>query len=252
VFPEWLGSARESFIGRASRKHNPPPIEHGAEHEPGSPHKETAPANGIGDHDHPMPDKEMPHVSTATPRVPSDDALAYEFAGAVRRLWWVPLILGILWIIFSLIVFRFDTRSVAAVGVLIGVVFLVAGIEELVMSAAVRGGWRWLHAILGVALIIGAAISFAHPGNTFLALAEIVGWLLVIKGVFDIVLALSNRDLEMWWLRLVLGLAEIGLALLISGDLNSKALFLLIFIGAAAMLRGVALILVSFQLRSLD
>jgi len=191
-------------------------------------------------------------VSTATPPIPSGDALAYEYVGAIRRLWWVPLIMGILWVIFSLVVFRFDTRSVSAIGLLIGVVFLVAGVEELLMSAAVRGGWRWLHAILGVALIVGAVLSFAHPGNTFLALAEIVGWLLVIKGLFDIILALSNRELEMWWLRLVLGLAELFLAFLISGDLNSKALFLLIFIGAAAMLRGVALILVSFQLRSLE
>lgn len=191
-------------------------------------------------------------MSTATPPIPSGDALAYEYVGAIRRLWWVPLIMGILWVIFSLVVFRFDTRSVSAIGLLIGVVFLVAGVEELLMSAAVRGGWRWLHAILGVALIVGAVLSFAHPGNTFLALAEIVGWLLVIKGLFDIILALSNRELEMWWLRLVLGLAELFLAFLISGDLNSKALFLLIFIGAAAMLRGVALILVSFQLRSLE
>jgi uncharacterized membrane protein HdeD (DUF308 family) len=191
-------------------------------------------------------------VSTAPPPLPSDDLLTYEYVGAMRRLWWVPLILGILWVVFSLVVFRFDTRSVNAVGLLIGVVFLVAGIEELLMSGAVRGGWRWFHAILGVALIVGAIVSFIHPGNTFLALAEIIGWLLVIKGLFDIVLALSNRNLEMWWLRLVLGLAEIGLAVLISGDLNSKAAFLLIFIGAAAMLRGVAMILVAFQLRSLE
>jgi len=190
-------------------------------------------------------------VSTASP-LPSPDALTYEFVAALRRLWWVPLIPGVFWLVFSLVVFRFDVHSVNAVGTLIGVVFLVAGLEELLTAGAVRGGWRWLHAILGVAFVVGAIVSFVHPGNTFLALAEIVGWLLLIKGLFDIVLALSNRQLELWWTRLVLGLIELVLAFLVSGDIDKRALFVLIFVGATAMLRGVALIITAFQLRALD
>jgi len=54
-------------------------------------------------------------VSTAAPPPISPDALAYEFVGALRRLWWIPLILGIIWIAFALVVLRFDTRSVNAV-----------------------------------------------------------------------------------------------------------------------------------------
>lgn len=190
-------------------------------------------------------------MSTASP-LPSPDALTYEFVAALRRLWWVPLIPGVFWLVFSLVVFRFDVHSVNAVGTLIGVVFLVAGLEELLTAGAVRGGWRWLHAILGVAFVVGAIVSFVHPGNTFLALAEIVGWLLLIKGLFDIVLALSNRQLELWWTRLVLGLIELVLAFLVSGDIDKRALFVLIFVGATAMLRGVALIITAFQLRALD
>jgi len=184
--------------------------------------------------------------------VPSSDALAYEYVAAIRRLWWVPLIFGIFWVIFSLVVFRFDVHSVNAVGILVGVVFLVAGVEEVLTAGAVRGGWRWLHAIVGVALFVGAILSFVNPGGTFLALAEIVGWLLLIKGIFDVVLALANRDLDAWWVRLVLGFIELALAFIVSGDLNTKALFVLIFVGATAMLRGVALIVTAFQLRSLD
>jgi len=190
-------------------------------------------------------------VTTASP-VPSSDALAYEYVAAIRRLWWVPLIFGIFWVIFSLVVFRFDVHSVNAVGILVGVVFLVAGVEEVLTAGAVRGGWRWLHAIVGVALFVGAILSFVNPGGTFLALAEIVGWLLLIKGIFDVVLALANRDLDAWWVRLVLGFIELALAFIVSGDLNTKALFVLIFVGATAMLRGVALIVTAFQLRSRD
>lgn len=190
-------------------------------------------------------------MSTAPP-LPSGDAFTYEVVAAVRRLWWVPLILGILWVILSLVIFRFNTHSVAAVGILVGIVFLAAGLEELASAGAVRGGWRWVHAIVGVALLVGAVLSFVHPGNTFFALAQIVGWLLVIKGVFDIVLGLANRDLELWWTRLVLGIIELTLAFLVAGSLDKKALFVLIFVGATAMLRGVALIITAFQLRGLN
>ena len=191
-------------------------------------------------------------MSTAPSPLPSGDALTYEFVGALRRLWWVPLILGILWVIFSLVVFRLNVHSVNAVGILIGIVFLVAGAEELLTAGAVRGGWRWFHAIVGVALLVGAVLSFVHPGNTFFALASIVGWLLLIKGIFDVILALSNRNLELWWTRLVLGLIELALAFLVAGDMTKTAAFVLIFVGATAMLRGVALIITAFQLRSLD
>lgn len=190
-------------------------------------------------------------MSTATP-LPSDDVFAYEVVAAVRRLWWVPLILGILWVVVSLIIFRFNTHSVAAVGILVGIVFVFAALEELVTASAVQGGWRWFHAILGVAFLVGAVVSFVHPGNTFFALAEIVGWLLLIKGVFDIVLGLANRDLELWWTRLALGIIELALAMLVAGSLDKKALFVLIFVGATAMLRGIALIITAFQLRGTD
>ncbi len=187
-------------------------------------------------------------MSTALP--PTNEVMAYEFVGAIRRLWWIPLILGIIWIAFSLVVFRFDAHSVNAVGLLAGIVFLIAGVEELLTVGAVRGGWRWFHALVGVILVVGGIVSLTHPGNTFLALAEIVGWLLLIKGLFDIIVALANRHLELWWIRLVIGLIELGLAFIVSASLERRAVFLLLFVGAAALMRGIGLLVVAFQLRS--
>ncbi len=190
-------------------------------------------------------------MTTATPPVSPEDAFAYEFVGALRRLWWIPLLLGIVWIAFSLVVFRFDVHSVRAVGLVAGIVFLVAGLEELVMAIAVRGGWKWFHALLGLAFVVGGIASLIHPGNTFLALAEIVGWVLVIKGAFDVIVALANRHLELWWTRLAIGLVELGLAFTVSGNIDKKAVVLLVFVGATALLRGIGMIVVAFQLRSL-
>jgi len=42
------------------------------------------------------------------------------------------------------------------------------------------------------------------------------------------------------------------LAFILSDGLERKAIFLLIFVGATALLRGIALVLVAFQLRSIE
>ena len=49
----------------------------------------------------------------------------------VARYWWVFLVSGILWLLIAWVVLRMDQTSVAAVGVLLGVVFLFAGINEV-------------------------------------------------------------------------------------------------------------------------
>jgi uncharacterized membrane protein HdeD (DUF308 family) len=40
--------------------------------------------------------------------------------------WWLFLVTGIAWLLISLIVLRFDVTSIAAVGALLGVIFLMA------------------------------------------------------------------------------------------------------------------------------
>ena len=179
----------------------------------------------------------------------AEDALAYEMVEDARRWWWVPLLTGILWILISLVFFRFDARSATAVGILAGVVFLVTGIEELVLAFSVDGGWRWVWLIFGILLIVGGVVALAHPVNTFVAIASLVGWLLAIKGVFDIVLALTNRELDLWWLRLVLGIVELILAVVVSGNFTNQAVFVIAFVAAWSLVKGISNIIVAFQLR---
>jgi len=56
------------------------------------------------------------------------------------RYWWVFLVSGILWLLIAWVVLRGNQTSIAAVGLLVGVVFLVAGINEVGVAAVVSGG----------------------------------------------------------------------------------------------------------------
>ena len=55
--------------------------------------------------------------------------------------WWLFPVTGIAWLLISPIVLRFDVTSIAAVGVLLGVIFRVAGANEFVITFA-QPSWR--------------------------------------------------------------------------------------------------------------
>lgn len=186
--------------------------------------------------------------------------LSYATPPGLRRLWWVPLIAGILWTMISLVLFRFDATSVRAVGIIAGIVFIGWALEEFALMMSffstddikLRSPWRWLHGVLGLLLLAGGIFALANPVNTFLSIAALVGWILLFKGLFDIILALSNRDVDLWWTRLVLGILELSLAVVVSGSLVNKAVFLVLFVAAGTLIRGIGDIIWAFQLRKAD
>ena len=178
--------------------------------------------------------------------------LSYEATSLARRAWWVFLLTGIAWLIFSLVVFRFDATSVKGIGYLAGAIFVVVGINEFVIIPFVSTGWKWFHGILGVAFVVVGILAFIRPVNTFVGLAELVAFFLLFAGIFDVVQSLMNRHLELWWLRLIVGVLEIGFAFWVAGSFQRSAIFLVAFVGVATLFHGVTQIVLAFQLRTLD
>jgi uncharacterized membrane protein HdeD (DUF308 family) len=82
--------------------------------------------------------------------------------GAITGVWWLFLITGIAWLVIALIVLRFNIESITTVGVLLGALFILAGLNEF-MIAVVRRAWKWAHAALGALFVIGAILRL--PGE---------------------------------------------------------------------------------------
>ena len=175
-----------------------------------------------------------------------------EMFGEITGIWWLFLITGIAWVIIALIVLRFDTTSIATVGALLGVVFLLAGLNEF-MIWTVRRTWRWAHIVLGVVFLIGAIAAFATPYDAFWALASILGFLLVLKGSLDIIASAMTKDVnELWGLGLLAGILELILGFWASQQFfPARAALILIWVGFLALFRGVSEIVLAFQIRRL-
>jgi len=82
------------------------------------------------------------------------------------RYWWVFLVSGILWLLIAWMVLRLNSTSIATVGILLGVVFLLAGINEVGMAAVGNGGWKVWHYILAGIFFLGALWGFIRPVST--------------------------------------------------------------------------------------
>jgi uncharacterized membrane protein HdeD (DUF308 family) len=166
--------------------------------------------------------------------------------------WWLFLVTGIGWLVFALLVFQWDYTTVYAISFLFGAVALFAGLNEFLQITVSTTGWKIVHAILGVLFLIGAIWAFVHPHNAFATIAALIGFFFLFKGIFDVTVAFATRSVfELWWLQLVVGIVEIGLAFWVSGSFRDKAILLVAYVGIIGITRGITELMLAFKLRGL-
>jgi uncharacterized membrane protein HdeD (DUF308 family) len=166
--------------------------------------------------------------------------------------WWLSLVSGIAWLVISLVILQFDAASVTTVGVLIGFMFAFAAVQSFALTS-MGGATRWVSAIFGALFLVSAVICFISPEGTFAALADILGFLFLLVGLWWMVRAFLERPLNpLWWLGLIGGVLMTGLAFWTSGQFFiEKAYVLLVFAGIWALMEGMAEIVRAFALRRL-
>ena len=156
------------------------------------------------------------HVATPQFDVPVVRSLR-ESARKLTGYWWVLLVAGIAWVAVSLVILQFDQASVTTVGILIGLMFLGAGIENLALTM-VDVPLRWAWALFGGLFVVAAVVCFANPADTFAGLADMLGFLLLLGGIWSMIRAFLERAINpLWWLGLISGMLLTGLAFWTSG-----------------------------------
>lgn len=181
-----------------------------------------------------------------------DERLEAAEAAEAVRLWWVPVLGGILSILYAFIVLSFTIKTVWAITLFAGIGWIMIGMAELGASSVVRRGRIW-HLLAGVVIIVGGVLALAWPDVTFLVLARLAAWVLLLIGVVAIVDALEQRQERMdgWWMTLVIGVAEVLVALWAVRYPGRSIVLLVLWVGVAALGRGLDLLLAGFALRSL-
>jgi len=169
----------------------------------------------------------------------------------MSKSWWLFLCTGLLWFVIALVVLRMNDRSITTVGVIMGIVFIVGAFSEFLMMGADSSGWKIFHGLLGVLFILAGIWAFVQPEEAFWALASVLGFLLLMMGLFEIVAAVATKDVNpVWWLGLIAGILFLILAFWTSQQLVTvKGQLLLFYVGLMCMFRGISQIVFAFGLR---
>ncbi len=178
---------------------------------------------------------------------------AATMIAAIARFWWAFLAAGIAWVLIALVILQFDQASITTVGVLIGIMLILSAFQNFALGALVGTGAKWIWWLFGLLLLAGGIITLMSPENTFAALADILGFIFLIIGVFWTIDAFVSRGANpLWGLGLFSGVLMIILAFWTSGQFFiEKTYLLLVFAGIWALLHGVTDIVRGFQLRAL-
>jgi uncharacterized membrane protein HdeD (DUF308 family) len=177
---------------------------------------------------------------------------ARETLRGVSQLWWLWIVFGVAWIAISIVILQFDQASITTVGVLIGIMFLgTAGEQFVVGSLADR--WQLLYWLFAVLFVVAGIASLISPENTFAAIADLLGFLFLLVGLFWILQAFVAREVnELWWLGLISGILMVILAFWTGGQFFiTKQYVLLVFAGIWALMQGVTDLVRAFQIRKL-
>ena len=191
------------------------------------------------------------HAATPQFEMPGTGALR-DSARKLTGYWWVLLVAGIAWVAVALVILQFNNASVTTVGILVGLMFVGVGIENLAL-ARLDVPMRWLWALFGVLFLVSAIVCFAHPASTFAGLADVLGFLFLIVGIWWMVRAFLERAVNpLWWLGLMSGLLMTIVAFWTSGQFFiHKAYVLLVFAGIWALMQGTTSIVRALEIRAL-
>jgi uncharacterized membrane protein HdeD (DUF308 family) len=105
----------------------------------------------------------------------------------------------------------------------------------------------WLLMLRGIALILFGVVAVVWPGLTLIALATVFAVYLLIGGVVDIIAAIRGiAHRTMWFLTLILGLAEVGVGVYILKNRLALATFIAV-IGISLIVLGILEIIAAFE-----
>jgi uncharacterized membrane protein HdeD (DUF308 family) len=184
---------------------------------------------------------------------PAPDARSDSASAMLAQNWWLFTLRGVLGIIFGLIALIFPGPTMLSLVLFFSAYMLVDGVFGIISAvrAIRRKEDRWglliFEGLLNIAVGIAA---FLLPGITIIAFVWLIAaWAIVSGGLMTAAAFRLNVDHGRWWMVLG-GLASLAYGVLLIITPLIGAIVLTWWLGAYALVFGIALVIFSFKLRS--
>lgn len=167
--------------------------------------------------------------------------------------WWIPVVIGVLAIIFGILALVWPGPTLLAVGLLFGAFLIMAGVGDL-MAAFSHGGHsafvRVLYGLLGVLTVGVGVVLLLRPGASVWVAAFTLGVWFLVTGCLQLAQGIAIRESRVW--NLILGLIGVVAGVVIVAQPGIGVVTLVYVVSIALILRGVASIVLGFGLKAAD
>jgi uncharacterized membrane protein HdeD (DUF308 family) len=181
------------------------------------------------------------------------DVQSHAAGDLLAQNWWLFTLRGVLGIIFGLIALIFPGATILSLVIFFSAYTLVDGVFGVISAirAIRRKEDRWgLLIFEGLLNIAVGVAAFLWPGLTVVAFVWLIAaWAIVSGGLMTAAGFRLNMDHGRWWMVLG-GLLSLAYGVLLTITPFIGAIVLTWWLGAYALVFGVALVVFSFKLRS--
>jgi uncharacterized membrane protein HdeD (DUF308 family) len=167
------------------------------------------------------------------------------------RNWWVVLLRGVLAILFGVMVLIWPLLGLVLMVASFGAYALLDGIFAIGAAFSSHGrGHAWALLLEGVVGIAAGVLTFFWPVVTGVALLMFIGVWAIATGVFEIIAAFRlRRAVAGEWMLALSGVLSVAFGLVLVFLPGVGALAVAWLIAAYALLFGVLMVGLAFQLR---
>lgn len=182
------------------------------------------------------------------------EKLQQQFATAVRDHWKILLAQGIVMIGLGLLAVLLPNVATLAVELLVGALFLAAGLIRLFTLSRCRTapGFWWSAALPALSVLLGVVL-LARPAQGTLTLTMVLLTFFIVEGIFTIVVAfIVHRPIGNWVWTLLCGVVDLALAYLIwRGWPASAAWAIGLLVGINMVFLGLSLAMTAIAARAM-
>lgn len=183
------------------------------------------------------------------------NSMSIEQIKSAVKYWWVPLLVGILFIVSGIYTLMTPMETFLVLTVFFSVSFLVSGIFEVFFALSVRDsleGWGWL-LVYGLINLVVGMILINNPEISVATLPIYIGLLVMFRAITAIgsSMDLKRNGVSDWSYLLILGILGIIFSFILIRNPGFVGLSLGVWVAIALITIGIAAAFFSFRLKDL-
>lgn len=169
--------------------------------------------------------------------------------------WYIPLIVGIIFILVGIYTFSSPLESYVALSIIFSLSFLFSGITEITFSIANRNeidSWGWSLAF-GIITFIFGILLILNPAISITTLPFYVGFVVLFRsvGAISFSIDLKSFGVKDWGMLMAVGILGLIFSFMLLWNPLFSGITIVVWTGLAFIVSGIFSIILSFRLKKL-